>query len=211
VKEVTQVPKLPSLELELAPLFRLSPPVRVGVTAGVAGVLLVVLGAELVLPPLISLSAFVFIPVLVGAWLLPPRLAWPVVAVATAVRLVGLLEGGAQALTAAAEILMVVTIGAVTLLAADRVRRWQEAQTELGKQAAHVAAAAERERIAGQLTDDVTRNLFATTLDLQGAMGFVEHEVARQRIATALNRLDEQITGLRHLVFKRGTDEAPVA
>jgi hypothetical protein len=59
------------------------------------------------------------------------------------------------------------------------------------------------------LTDDVTRSLFAITLELQAAMGFVEQAGARQRIESALGKLDDQIADLRHVAFERQpADEA---
>jgi signal transduction histidine kinase len=201
-----QAKSMPTPDLGVANVFSMTPPMSVAVTSGVAATLLAVLGAELIMPPLVSISAFVFVPVSVAGWLLAPSLAWPVVAVAAAIRLIALLEGPINPLTASAEILMLVTIGAVTMLAADRFRTWRAAETELFKVTARSAAAAEQDRIARQLTDDLARNLFATTLDLQSAMEFVEGEPARRRIATALARLDAQITDLRRVIFARSSD-----
>jgi signal transduction histidine kinase len=202
-EEVKVMPKRLLIDVGVAPLSRLSRLATVALLTGATVTLLGILGAELLLPPLASLGAFVFLPVLAGAWLLPARLEAPLITLAVAGRLVGMVSGSVHVVTAVAEILMVVTIGVTTLVAADRFRRWQEAQVRLREHARDLAAAAERERIAGRLTDDVTRSLFAITLDLQAAMGFVEQAVARQRIESAMGKLDDQIADLRHLAFER--------
>lgn len=203
-EEQRSMPKPLLIDVAVAPLSRLSRLATVALLTGATVTLLGILGAELLLlPPLASLGAFVFLPVLAGAWLLPARLGGPLIALAVAVRLVGMVSGSVHVLTAVAEILMVVTIGVTTLVAADRLRRWQEAQVRWREQARDLAAAAERERIAGRLTDDVTRSLFAITLELQAAMGFVEQAGARQRIESAMGKLDDQIADLRHLAFER--------
>jgi signal transduction histidine kinase len=183
-------------------------PMTLVVTSGVVATLLAMLAAELVMPPRSSISAFVFIPVLAAGWLLPARLAWPMVAVASAIRMIALLEGPANPLTVSAEITMLITIGAVAMFAADRFRTWQAAEAALRKLTARNAAVAEQDRIALQLTEDVARNLFAATLELQGAMELVDTEPARRRIATAQSRLDAQIADLRHVVFTRSADPA---
>jgi signal transduction histidine kinase len=193
--------------LDLATVLHKTP-MTLAVTSGVVATLLAMLAAELVMPPRISISAFVFIPVLVAGWFLPARLVWPMVAAASAIRVIALLEGPANALTVSAEITMLITIGAVAMFAADRFRTWQAAEVALCKLTARNAAAAEQERIALQLTQDVARNLFAATLDLQSAMELVETEPARRRIATAQGRLDAQIADLRHVVFARSADRA---
>ena len=178
------------------------------VTSGVVATLLTILIFELVMPPLVSVNPFVFVPVLAAGWLLPARLAWPVVGIASAIRVIALLEGPTSGLTVSAEVLMLITIGAVTMFAADRFRTWQAAEANLVKLTARNAAAAEQERIALQLTEDLTRNLFAVTIDLQSAMELVEAEPARRRIATAQSRLDAQMTDLRNVVFRRSADPA---
>jgi len=181
------------------------------VTAGVVAVLLVMLGAEVAMPRGVSISAFVFLPVLIAGWLLPPSLAWPVIGAAAGIRLVALLEGPANGLTVAAEVLMIVTIGAIATVAADRFRAWQRAQAEVVRLTARDAIAAEQDRIARQLTDDVVKNLFATTLDLQSAIELVDAERPRVRITKAMDRLDAQITDLRHIVFVRRPDASAIS
>jgi signal transduction histidine kinase len=183
----------------------LARPARRGTAVAVviAAILACMLGVELLLPRLITLSAFVFIPVLAAAWLLRRSPALLMLVLAVAVRFVGLVESSQHPVTVAAEILILVTIGAVTIVAADSFRKWHDAQSHLREQAADLAAAAERERIAGQLTDELSRGLFAITVDLQAAMGIVEQDAPRRRIASAMSALDAQIASLRHVVFKR--------
>jgi hypothetical protein len=190
----------------LSSLLRKTPAMTLAVTSGVVAMLLAILAFELVMPPRVSINPFVFVPVLAAAWLLPARLAWPVVAIASAIRVIGLLEGPTNALTVSAEVLMLITIGGVTMFAADRFRTWQAAEANLFKLTARNAAVAEQERIALQLTEDLARNLFAVTLDLQSAMELVETEPARRRIETAQSRLDAQIADLRNVVFARSAE-----
>src|SRR5581483_4716159 len=158
------------------------------VTAGVVAVLLVMLGAEVAMPRGVSISAFVFLPVLIAGWLLPPSLAWPVIGAAAGIRIV-----------------------AIATVAADRFRAWQRAQAEVVRLTARDAIAAEQDRIARQLTDDVVKNLFATTLDLQSAIELVDAERPRVRITKAMDRLDAQITDLRHIVFVRRPDASAIS
>jgi len=194
--------------MRTATILHMTVPMTLAVTSGVVAMLLALLAAELVMPPLVSISAFVFIPVLVAGWLLPASLAWPMVGVASAIRVIAQLEGPANVLTVSAEIMMLITIGAVAMFAADRFRAWQAAEADLFKLTAQNAAAAELDRIARQLTEDVARNLFAATLDLQGAMEWVEAEPARRRITSAQGRLDAQIVDIRRVIFARNADPA---
>src|SRR5690242_13115751 len=77
----------------LSSLLHRTPAMTLVVTSGVVAMLLAILAFELVMPPRVSINPFVFVPVLAAAWLLPARLAWPVVAIASAIRVIGLLEG----------------------------------------------------------------------------------------------------------------------
>jgi signal transduction histidine kinase len=208
-RETKAAPVLGSrTSLGLSSLLDKTPAMTLAVTSGVVLLLLTILTFELVMPPRVSINPFVFVPVLAAAWLLPARLAWPVVAIASAIRVIGLLEGPTNPLTVSAEVMMLITIGGVTMFAADRFRTWQAAEANLVKLTARNAAAAEQERIALQLTEDLSRNLFAVTLDLQSAMELAETEPARRRIATAQSRLDAQIADLRNVVFTRSADPA---
>jgi signal transduction histidine kinase len=176
------------------------PPRQGFVLASTVGILVVVLGAELLTPPLASLGAFAFIPVVIAGWLLPVRAASAVVGLALLVRIFGIL-GGVHPLTAVAETVMLVTIGFAAALAADRFRRWNQAQLRLRAQAAELAAAAERERIAQDITRSVIRTVFAVTLDLHAALSLSDEEVVQQKIQSANKKLDDEITRIRSAIF----------
>lgn len=60
---------------------------------------------------------------------------------------------------------------------------------------------ADRDRIARDLHDHVIQRLFATGLSLQGMVRRVTEPIARQRIATAVEQIDEAIRDLRTSIF----------
>lgn len=64
-----------------------------------------------------------------------------------------------------------------------------------------MAIVSERERIAGELLDNVIRRVFAAGLTLQGAAGLTTMPQVRQRIEEAAGDLDEVIRAIRNAVF----------
>lgn len=64
-----------------------------------------------------------------------------------------------------------------------------------------MAVVQERERIAGELLENVIRRVFSAGLTLQGAAGLTAEPEVRQRIAEAAGDLDEVIRAIRNAVF----------
>jgi two-component system, NarL family, sensor histidine kinase DevS len=64
-----------------------------------------------------------------------------------------------------------------------------------------MAVVQERDRIAGELRDKVTRRVFATGLTLCSAAGLRMHPEVRQRIEAAADELDEVIRVIRDALF----------
>jgi signal transduction histidine kinase len=64
-----------------------------------------------------------------------------------------------------------------------------------------MAVVQERERIAGELLDNVIRRVFAAGLTLQGAAGLTTEPEVHQRIEEAAEDLDEVIQAIRNTVF----------
>lgn len=69
---------------------------------------------------------------------------------------------------------------------------------------ARVALLKDRERIARDIHDMVIQRLFAAGMSLQAVSGLVDSSVARDRIATVTDELDETIRQLRHSIFQLG-------
>lgn len=88
--------------------------------------------------------------------------------------------------------------GEVQTIAAVRdVSERQEAQARL-------ALSADRERIAHDLHDLVIQRLFAAGMSLQSVIGLVESSVARDRIISVTDELDETVRALRTAIFHLG-------
>ena len=64
-----------------------------------------------------------------------------------------------------------------------------------------MAVVQERERIAGELLDDVIQRVFAAGLTLEGAAGLTTKPEVRQRIEEAADDLDTVIRAIRDAVF----------
>ncbi|NND13660.1 MAG: GAF domain-containing sensor histidine kinase [Acidimicrobiia bacterium] len=59
----------------------------------------------------------------------------------------------------------------------------------------------DRERIARDVHDAVIQDLFAVGLSLEGASQRIDDDAARETVSNAIQRLDECITSLRHVIF----------
>lgn len=64
-----------------------------------------------------------------------------------------------------------------------------------------MAVVAERDRIAGELLDNVIRRVFAAGLTLEGAAGLTTAPEVRQRIEETIDDLDEVVRAVRNVVF----------
>lgn len=76
----------------------------------------------------------------------------------------------------------------------------QEVQAEL-------ALSADRERIAHDLHDLVIQRLFAAGMSLQSVLGLIESSVARDRIISVTDELDETVRALRTAIFHLGRSD----
>ncbi len=65
-------------------------------------------------------------------------------------------------------------------------------------------AAAERDRIAGQLLDGIVRRVFAAGLALEGAAGLTREFEVRRKIEVAVGELDQVVREVREAVFSTG-------
>ncbi|MEU5438709.1 GAF domain-containing protein [Streptomyces sp. NPDC020719] len=78
---------------------------------------------------------------------------------------------------------------------------------ERRKDAEQVAVLRDRDRIARDLHDLAIQRLFATGMTLQSAGRFIEHEEAGERVARAVDDLDETIKIIRSTIFGLRTRE----
>lgn len=78
---------------------------------------------------------------------------------------------------------------------------------ERRKDAEAVAVLTDRDRIARDLHDLAIQRLFATGMTLQSAGRFIEHEEAAERVARAVDDLDETIKIIRSTIFGLRTRE----
>lgn len=60
---------------------------------------------------------------------------------------------------------------------------------------------ADRERIARDLHDHVIQQLFATGMWLQGALAFIDHQSAQDRVSDAIESLDDTIREIRNTIY----------
>lgn len=83
---------------------------------------------------------------------------------------------------------------------------------EQRRSAEQLALLKDHERIARDLHDLAIQRLFATGMTLQGALRFVDHPQARERLLRAVDDLDETIKIIRSTIFglrAHETDRAP--
>ncbi|MDQ0779923.1 signal transduction histidine kinase [Streptomyces aurantiacus] len=73
--------------------------------------------------------------------------------------------------------------------------------TERRQDAEKIAVLQDRDRIARDLHDLAIQRLFATGMTLQSAGRFIEHEEASERVARAVDDLDETIKIIRSTIF----------
>ncbi|MEV6020210.1 MULTISPECIES: GAF domain-containing sensor histidine kinase [unclassified Streptomyces] len=78
---------------------------------------------------------------------------------------------------------------------------------ERRQDAEQVAVLKDRDRIARDLHDLAIQRLFATGMTLQSAGRFIEHEEAAERVARAIDDLDETIKIIRSTIFGLRTRE----
>lgn len=88
-----------------------------------------------------------------------------------------------------------------TIATVRDVSERQEAQAQL-------ALSADRERIAHDLHDLVIQRLFAAGMSLQSVVGLIESSVARDRIISVTDELDETVRSLRTAIFHLGRTES---
>ncbi|MFJ1967318.1 GAF domain-containing protein [Streptomyces sp. NPDC087903] len=81
---------------------------------------------------------------------------------------------------------------------------------ERRQDAEEVAVLQDRDRIARDLHDLAIQRLFATGMTLQSAGRFIEHEEAAERVARAVDDLDETIKIIRSTIFGLRTRDATV-
>ena len=167
-----------------------------------AACLFAILVAELFIPLSSSLGALTVLPVAASAWLLPGRQAAPVVALALLVRIAGVFDG-LDAITAGAEMVLLLLSAVAIRSAAELLIRWRESEAELREQAAELAVMVERERIGSELISKEVRILFAASLKLQGAVTMAMSAHARERVQGTIDDLDQLVADLRQEVFKR--------
>ncbi|MEV4611595.1 GAF domain-containing protein [Kitasatospora sp. NPDC049258] len=75
-----------------------------------------------------------------------------------------------------------------------------------------VALLEERDRIARDLHDLAIQRLFATGMTLQGAIRFIEHPEASERVLRAVDDLDETVRTIRSSIFGlRAREQGPAA
>ncbi|GAA1654470.1 hypothetical protein GCM10009733_059770 [Nonomuraea maheshkhaliensis] len=83
----------------------------------------------------------------------------------------------------------------------ERIRRSQEQALRLQDQLHQVTIAADRERIATGLADDVIQRVFAAGLSLQSAASVLPEGPSRHRLLEGLDELDEAVRLLGRTVF----------
>ncbi|WP_371667254.1 GAF domain-containing protein [Streptomyces sp. NBC_00289] len=81
---------------------------------------------------------------------------------------------------------------------------------ERRQDAEEVAVLKDRDRIARDLHDLAIQRLFATGMTLQSAGRFIEHDEAAERVARAVDDLDETIKIIRSTIFGLRTRDATV-
>lgn len=181
----------------------LSPLRRVLAFAACVFAILAVMALDQLARPLASFGALAIIPVAAAAWFLPRWNAAAVVGLGLAARMVGVLLGGVDPITALADVASLILVAVALAIARSYFKKWREAETELQAERERQAAVAERERIGAQLPSHELRVLFGLTLDLEAAASVTNDEAARRRIALVVAELDKLITDLRALVFKQ--------
>ncbi|MEL6890196.1 MAG: PAS domain S-box protein [Actinomycetota bacterium] len=77
--------------------------------------------------------------------------------------------------------------------------------TERQETQANVGLLEERERIARDIHDMVIQRVFAAGMSLQAVFSLIDNPVARDRVASVTEELDETIHELRSAIFRLGT------
>jgi len=160
-----------------------------------------VVAAEAAIPSLVSLGSLVFLPVLCAAWWLGDAAFVAVTVVAIGARLFGIVTGGVDAGTAAAEATVILAIAAAVRLLRSGIERLRETEAGLSRQATRARIIGERDRIGEELNRSTVSRLFALTLQLQAIASRVDDPRARAKLGEAIHELDELCTDVRELVF----------
>ena len=173
--------------------------------AFVVGIVFVA-GLESRNPGLSSLGSLLFIPVVASAWLLGNEAAATVASLAVVARLIGYLAASVDLGTAIAEVTALAFLAVMTRLAAvtliDRRRR----EIEAARDRRSLELLAERETIAGRVTDTAIRRLFAMSLRFQAALTQSEANTARAVLRDGIAEADALIVDLRTTIFDPAAD-----
>lgn len=92
-----------------------------------------------------------------------------------------------------------VVVGALAAIAGSAVET-----TRLRSRLARLAVIEDRERIGRDLHDSIIQDLFATGLGLQSMVGAVADEELSSAIGSAVDKIDDTIESLRHIVSDLG-------
>ena len=157
---------------------------------------------ELLAPEDASLGALMVIPVAVAAWFLPLGGAATVIGLAVLIRIAAVVEG-MPPVTVASEIILLLVAATALRLAGRAQLQVRAREATLKEQSQAMAASAERERIADELTQTAGRALFAATLELQAAASVMPDQPARSRVEGVVAKLDAIHADLRSAVFSR--------
>jgi signal transduction histidine kinase len=166
-------------------------------------VIVFVAGLESRNPGLSSLGSLLFVPVLASAWLLGNQQAATVASLAVVARLIGYLVAGVDLGTAIAEVTALACLAVMTRLAAvaliDRRRR----DIDAARDRRSLELLAEREKIAGRVTDTAIRRLFGMSLRLQAALTQSEDDTVGAALRDGIAEADALIVDLRTAIFDR--------
>jgi signal transduction histidine kinase len=111
-------------------------------------------------------------------------------------------------------VLLFALVGAVIAVAShglrDRMQRSISQTAELEARLREMTVARDRDRIAGNIQDQVVGRLFAAGLALQGAAAQAERPETKSRIAGSVAEIDEATRLLRHAIFGLTSRPSPV-
>lgn len=162
-----------------------------------------VAGLEARNPGLSSLGSLLFVPVVASAWLLGNRQAATVASLAVVARLIGYLVAGVDLGTAIAEVTALAFLAVMTRLAAEALIDRRRREIEAARDRRSLELLAEREKIAGRITDTAIRRLFGMSLRFQAALTQPEESSAAAALRDGIAEADALIVDLRTTIFDR--------
>lgn len=159
-------------------------------------------------PGLSSLGSLVFIPVVASAWLLGWYQAATVASLALVARLVGYMVAGVDLGTAIAEVTALALLAVMTRLAAVELIDRRRREMEAARDRRSLDLLAERDRIAGRVTDTAIRRLFGMSLRLQAALVQSGDDVVSTALRESIAEADALVVDLRTTIFDRTSSPA---